>query len=265
MGKLLIIGGAEDKKGDCKILKKFVELSKQEETKIVIITTATTHPLKTGLNYQRIFNKMNIFDVHILDVSDRAGANSSKTMRLINDATGIFFTGGDQLRITSLIGGTRLESLVKQRFYQSNLTIAGTSAGASIMSSTMILEGKSDESPKIAAVQMSPGLGLLPGTVIDQHFAQRGRVGRLLSAIAHNPGIVGLGIDEDTAVIVDQKKRIQIVGNKTVTIIDGSNLTTTNIFSNSAEEPLALTNVLVHILPEGYCYDLVERKAGKAP
>lgn len=256
-GKLIIIGGNEDKEGPCLILRKFLEMAGGKEARIVILTAASDAPLETGTLYQHVFKRLGGVNAELLDIPDRQAAGGREVADLIRRATGVFFTGGDQLRITSALGGTGLLSALEEQFSR-GLVIAGTSAGASVMSSTMITEGESDESPQLNTVKMSPGFGLAPGMVIDQHFAQRGRTGRLLTALAQNPSVLGLGIDEDTAVIIDEKKLL-VWGNQTVTILDGWEITHTNASTKKPEEFLALTRVIVHILPHGYNFDLEKR------
>lgn len=227
-GKLLIIGGAEDKEGDCVILKKLVELAQEREGSIVIMTAATEYPQKIGEEYTRIFERFGVRNISIIHIDSRQDANHAAFVNKIENASCIFFTGGDQLRITSLLGGTRAEELLKEA-YNRGVVIAGTSAGASVMSETMITSGKDDDAPKKCTLKMAPGLGLLKDVVIDQHFAQRGRIGRLLTAIAQNPHMLGVGIDEDTAVIIDGNAVFEVIGSHAVTILDGKTLEFTNV------------------------------------
>lgn len=256
-GKLVIIGGAEDKQGECRILRKFLELAGDAKARLVIITAATECPIEVGATYKKVFKKLGCKDIEIVDVLNRETANSESVCEILREGSGFFFTGGDQLRITSALGGTAfLETL--QEKYEEGAVIAGTSAGASVMSSTMITEGDSDKSPKLNTLKMSPGFGLLPGVVIDQHFAQRGRIGRLLTALGQNPSVLGLGIDEDTAVIVEGQELL-VWGNQTVTILDGSKVTHTNASLQEPDKYLALTGVITHILPHGYAFNLQTR------
>lgn len=256
-GKLLIIGGAEDKKGPCLILRKFLELSGGKKARLVILTAATDMPLEVGRNYQEIFNRLGCEQLEILDIPDRKAASGRTVQQLIAEATGVFFTGGDQLQITSALGGTKLIAKLQER-YRQGLVIAGTSAGASAMSSTMIVEGDSEEAPHLNTLKMAPGLGFLNGAVIDQHFAQRGRIGRLLTAVGQNPSVLGLGIDEDTALLVEEGN-IFIWGSQTVTILDGEGITHTNASMIKPDQYLALTHVSLHVLPHGYGFCLRNR------
>ncbi len=254
-GKLLIIGGAEDKTGECKILKCFVREA-QAQT-VVILTAATEYPGQVGAEYTELFQRLAVRDVRVLDVANRRQANSESVVCQLETASGVFFTGGDQLRITGLIGGTLLGRTL-QHLYERGVIIAGTSAGASVMSDTMIVGGEAG-TPKKSTLAMAPGLGLLRAIVIDQHFAQRGRIGRLLEAIAHNPYVLGIGIDEDTAILVSSDGKFQVVGSQTVTVVDASPSEATNLSESLPGQPLALTPVVMHVLPEGYEFDLKQR------
>ncbi|HOB19841.1 MAG TPA: cyanophycinase [Candidatus Atribacteria bacterium] len=256
-GKLVIIGGAEDKKGDCVILRKVAELAGESEGKIVIMTVATEYPSKVGAEYKKLFEKLHIGNIDALHIETRADANDSDSLKRLDNATCVFFTGGDQLKITSLLGGSKAGQLLNEMF-ENGLVIAGTSAGASVMSETMITSGNDDDAPKKCTVKMAPGLGMLKGAVIDQHFAQRGRVGRLLAAVAQNPNVLGIGIDEDTAIIVDDDT-FEVIGSNAVTILDGVNLSYTNVSESRPDDILALTNIALHILPDGYRFDMKKR------
>jgi len=258
-GGLLIIGGAEDKRGRCEILRRFVSISGGHEAKVAIITAATESPKEVGAEYQHLFAGLGIGETILLDVTGREQANDPVMTEKLNGVTGVFFTGGDQLRITTLIGGTVLDRVLHQA-YESGVVIAGTSAGASVMSDTMIAEGNSDDTPKKNTVKMAPGMGLIREVVVDQHFAQRGRLGRLLTAVAQNPHILGIGIDEDTAVVVSPEAQFEVIGSQTVTVVDGRSISNTNVTESGPAQPLVLTDVLLHILPAGYRFDLKTRR-----
>ncbi len=257
-GTLLIIGGAEDKQGECEILSRFIELSGAEKSSIIVLTTATQEPERVGREYFNIFKRLGAGNVEVLDVDSRRRANHLYLVRLIDKATGIFLSGGDQLRITTILGGTAANEALRKAYLRGAI-IAGTSAGASVMSNTMIVEGDSEEAPKLNTIKMAPGLGLLEEAVIDQHFAQRGRIGRLLSVVAHNPYIMGIGIDEDTAVLVHPDARLEIIGSQTVTFLDGRRVLYTNVSELSPGQALAIENVILHVLPKGFGFDLIRR------
>lgn len=258
-GNLVIIGGKEDKKGDCLILRKVVALAGGPAAHVVVMTTAAQDAEVTGNLYKEIFRRLGVSRVGVVNVAARETADEERLADQLREATGIFFTGGDQLRITSTLGGTLLDRVLHER-YEAGVVIAGTSAGASAMSGTMIVGGAGDEAPKRNTIQMVPGMGLLEEVVIDQHFAQRGRIGRLLSAVAQNPYILGVGIDEDTAVVVDPQGVFEVIGSQTVTVVDGKPLRHSNASESEPDQPLALTYVTLHVLRSGYQFDLKERK-----
>ncbi len=258
-GCLVIIGGAEDKNGDCVILREFVRLAGGKKARLTVLTTASENP-GAGAEYRRIFLDLGAQEAVVLAVRHRVEASDKKSLSVIRESSGIFFTGGDQLRITGILGGSAL-GLALLESYRKGAVMAGTSAGASVMSGTMLVGGGSDETPKKEIIRMAPGLGLLQDAVVDQHFAQRGRIGRLLAVVAHNPHILGVGIDEDTAVVVSPHHRFRVIGSGTVTVIDGRNITYSNVSESGIGQALTLTGVCLHILAPGYGFDLWERKA----
>lgn len=257
-GTLLIIGGAEDKDGKCEILSRFIQLSGAEKSSVVVVTTATQEPSEVGQEYYRIFKRLGAGNIETMDLDTRSKANRREVLRILEEATGVFFTGGDQLRITSNLGGTLANDGLRKA-YRRGVVIAGTSAGASCMSDTMIVEGDGHQAPKLNTIKMAPGLGLVEEVVIDQHFAQRGRIGRLLSAVAHNPYVLGIGIDEDTAVLVEPNAKLEVIGSQTVTFLDGRNVGFTNVSELTPGDALAIGNVMLHVLPKGYGFDLFTR------
>jgi len=258
-GTLVIIGGAEDKEDKCTILKTVTQLARGKKGRLILISTATESPEEVGDRYQEVFHRLGLEQVLNLHLATREQAEDRVAVEAIRKATAIFFTGGDQLRITSILGGTAVDKAIHEA-YQRGVVIAGTSAGASAMSKTMIVEGDSDGVPKQNTVKMAPGLGLLEEVVIDQHFAQRGRLGRLLTAVAQNPYILGIGIDEDTAIVVSRDARFRVIGSQTVTLVDGRQIRHTNVSEADPRQLLALTNVCLHVLPPGYGFNLKTRE-----
>lgn len=254
---LVIIGGAEDKEEKCEILNRFFALSGERKAKLAILSTASTDP-QAGEQYRSIFTDFGAQEVKVLAIQSRDQANDVNHRHIFKDCSGIFFTGGDQLRITGILGGSILGAAL-QKAFEAGIIIAGTSAGASVMSETMLVGGLDDATPKKDIIRMAPGLGLLKNVVVDQHFAQRGRIGRLLEVIAHNPFILGVGIDEDTAIIVNDEGQCEVEGSGTVTIIDGQNVSYSNVSESSQDQPLALTNVRLHILSKGYGFNISKR------
>ncbi|MCL6454543.1 MAG: cyanophycinase [Alicyclobacillus sp.] len=257
-GPLIIIGGAEDKTGECRILRKFLEIGGGRHARVLVMTVATELPIEVGMDYVEVFKRLGAEDVRTFDVSAREAANRDSAVEFVRDATCIFFTGGDQLRITKLLGGTRIDAALHAAL-RAGVPLAGTSAGASMMSSTMIVDGEGETNPRICVVNMAPGMEFLEGAVVDQHFAQRGRVGRLVSAVAQYPHHLGLGIDEDTAVIVEGTV-FRVLGSGAVSVVDAGALTHSNLGTVAADESLALCGIQLHILPDGYGFDLHARQ-----
>lgn len=257
VGYLLIIGGAEDKQGESLILRNVVD--SVGKGKLVVLTTATEDPVKAGVTYHEVFTRLGINDMEVLDIPSREDANNPRLRKKLEKADCIFFTGGDQLRITSILGGTGIYDDLK-RIYETGGTLVGTSAGASVMSGTMIVEGNDNEPARKCTLKMAPGLGFLPEVIIDQHFDQRGRIGRLLCGIAENPQILGIGIDEDTAIKVFPDDHFEIIGSNAVTIVDGRSLTSTNVSELNPNELLAITGATLHTLPAGYGYHIRNRE-----
>jgi cyanophycinase len=256
--QLVIIGGAEDKEGDCQILREFVRYAGGTKAKIVIMTAATELPREVGENYIRVFERLGAEDVRILDTETREDGSSSTALAAINKATGIFFTGGDQARITSILKDTEIDAAIHQRFSE-GIVIGGTSAGAAIMPDVMIIEGDSETNPRMEIVDLGPGLAFLPGVVIDQHFSQRGRLGRLVAALAQQPAVLGFGIDENTAMVVTDNQ-FQVIGQGCVTVVDDSEVVHSNVGEILKDEPLAVCGAKLHILPHGYKFDFQTRK-----
>lgn len=257
-GQLVIIGGAEDKEGDCTILREFIRRAGGVNARIVVMTVATEQPREVGENYIKVFERLGVEDVRIVDTVTREDATSSTSLEAIEKATGVFFTGGDQARITNILKDTEIDAAIHRR-YAEGLIVGGTSAGAAMMPDVMIVDGESETNPRVEVVQMGPGMGFLPGVVIDQHFLQRGRLGRLISALAQQPAVLGFGIDENTAVIV-QDNKFEVVGEGAVTVVDESEITHTNIGDIFKDEALAVFGAKLHILPSGYQFDMKTRK-----
>lgn len=256
--QLVIIGGAEDRDGDSQVLREFVRRAGGIKAKIVIMTAAAELPRDVGEDYIRVFERLGAEAVRIVDTETREDASSSTSLEAIAQATGIFFTGGDQARITSILKDTEIDTAIHQRFSE-GIVIAGTSAGAAVMPDTMIVEGDAQTHPRMEIVAMGPGLGFLPGVVIDQHFSQRGRLGRLLAALIQEPAGLGFGIDENTAMVVTDHQ-IEVIGEGSVTIIDESEATYNNMGEILKDEPLAIFGAKLHILPHGYKFDLKTRQ-----
>ncbi len=258
-GNLLIIGGAEDKLGQSKVLKHAIEMCGGPESKIMVLTTATQKPEEVGKEYRNVFSRLGVKSIDVLNVDTRTDANSDSVAQKISSAAGVFFTGGDQLRITSILGGTKTAKVLMD-MYKKGIPIIGTSAGASVMSSVMIVDGNGNSAARKCTLGMSPGLGFIEQVIIDQHFEQRGRLGRLLIGVAQNPSVLGIGIDEDTSIKVYSNASFEVIGTNCVTVIDGNTIQESNVSELKSEEIIALSNVTIHILPSGYGYDISQRK-----
>lgn len=262
-GDLIIIGGAEEKHGENKILKEVVEIVGGKDAKLVVLTTATEEPETVGNEYYEVFKELGIEKIDILNIDSRNDASRDHVAKIIGEASGIFFTGGDQLRITSILGGTKAYAAM-QDAYNRGTVIVGTSAGASVMSSNMIVDGNGNDPARKCTLKMAPGMGFLEEVIIDQHFHQRGRIGRLLCGVAENPNILGIGIDEDTAIRVFPDAHFEVLGTNSVTIIDGRSISHSNVSELSPDEILAICNVTLHVLPAGYGFDLKRKRVIRA-
>lgn len=257
-GRLMAIGGGEDKENECLILKRLVELAEGEKARIAVLTTATDLPEEVAAEYKEVFNRLGAKQVEMIDVSLRSDAMKPESVECLKKATGIFFTGGDQLHITSLMGGTDLHKAIIER-YESGTIVAGTSAGAAMMGSSMILTGGSDENPRVGCVEIAAGTDFIVGCIIDTHFSQRGRHGRLLTAVAHYPQDIGFGVDEDTAMLIG-KNQFEVIGNGAVTVIDGGAMSYTDVPYLEKGRSIALAGVVIHVIPNSYKFDLKERQ-----
>ena len=260
-GPLLIIGGHEDKKGDREILEVLAGLVKGG--RLVIATVASKEPEGYFASYREAFEPLGVTDLVELYVEERSDSGTREALETLEGAAGIFFTGGDQLRISSQIGDTPIEKRIHE-LHAEGAVIAGTSAGASVMSETMLVKGPSAESYRLGELHMAPGLGLMRDVIIDQHFAERGRYGRLMGAVAHNPRLLGVGIDEDTALLV--RGRIgEVLGAGAVYVVDGEDATHSNIAEARAECALSIHDVRMHVLSNGDSFDFAARRPRAPP
>lgn len=257
-GFLVAIGGNEDKEFARTVLKRVVDLPKGGSTHVTLIPTASQVPKEVAEDYRKAFERLGVTGFDVLDIANRHDAEAAKFTDVVRGTDVVFFAGGDQLRLTSLIGGTRLCRAIVDHYHNGGV-VAGTSAGAAAMSSTMIFQSK-DAPMRKGSVHMTPGLALLPSCVIDTHFLDRGRLSRLLEVVTSNPGHLGVGLGEDTGVIVREGRRIEAIGSGIVVVVEGSDLRHTNISDIEVGEPIAAENLIVHTLTEGYAYDLVDRR-----
>lgn len=257
-GYLIPIGGAEEKETNPVILQHFVDLCGGHQANIVVFPTASRLE-DTGARYVDIFRKLGAGTVDFIDLETRADCENLDTLKRVDEATGIFITGGNQLRLSTIIGGTPLGDQIRY-LNAHEVHVAGTSAGAAILPEHMIAGGEAGPTPRQASATLSPGLALTNRLVIDQHFRQRDRLGRLLTSLAYNPYFIGLGVDEDTAAFIDPNGVLEVAGSGGVTIVDPSDIEYSSIAEIRRDEVITLTNVRLHILAAGDRFDLKSRR-----
>ena len=256
---IMVIGGAEDKVNERGILSAFFESAGGSDATIGILPCASREPQIVGNRYLQIFRQMGAKAVHILDIRHPEEGNTARWLDVVASCSGVFVTGGDQVRLCDLISGSKMIAAVRERLAAGQLVLAGTSAGAAMMGATMIAGGSSGESPNPALVDLTRGLGIIPEFLVDQHFHNRNRMARLLSAIAACPDKIGLGIDEDTCAAVRGDGTFEVLGKGTITVIDPQPMTHTNYHDVSETSPLCLHNLKLHILSRGDRYDYQSR------
>jgi cyanophycinase len=256
-GPILIIGGAEDKFNERHIIRKFVSLSGDKKANILIIPIASDFAEIAAKLYTTIFSSLGVKKISVLEAVSRQDVLNINADKFLDKLTGVFITGGDQMRLSSLLGGTPfIQKLAKK--VKSGLVVAGSSAGAACMSSEMIVRGDAN-APNQNAVKISPGLGILKNIIIDQHFTQRARLNRIITAVCYNPKNLGIGIDEDTAILINKNGTLEVLGNGTVTIVDGSNISFINIAEVKENEHFSVFGMQLHILSSNIRYDVIKR------
>ncbi|HST44413.1 MAG TPA: cyanophycinase [Luteimonas sp.] len=258
-GFIIPIGGAEDRESRRRILKRFVKLCGGRDADIVIIPTAS-RLADTGQKYEELFDRLEAGRATSIDFATRDDGRNEDYLRRLEAATGVFFTGGNQLRISTIMGGTEAAKMIRSRNAQ-GMHVAGTSAGASILSEHMIAFGKEGSSPRAGSVRLAPGLGLTNRFIIDQHFRQRDRLGRLVAALAYNPFAIGIGLDEDTAAFIGPDDVIEIEGSGGVTVVDAGGLQFSSMAEARERDAVCLLGLTVHILVAGATFDLHTRCA----
>ena len=256
---VMVIGGAEDKVNGCGILTAFFRSAGGKMATIGVIPCASQEPSVVGDRYHQIFKGMGASQVQILDIRQPKECDEERWLNILSQCSGVFITGGDQLRLRDLIGGSKFMASIKQRIGQGDLVMAGTSAGAAIVGEKMISGGSSGESPNRSLVDLTDGLGIFPHLLVDQHFHNRNRMARLMSAIAAHPDKLGIGIDEDTCAAFEDDYIFEVLGRGTITIIDPGGLTHTNYLTNDEKSPIGLHNLTVHVLSHGDRYDSQNR------
>ncbi len=258
-GWIVPIGGAENKENDPSILQRFIDVSGGPDADIVVIPTASQLH-ETGGRYEQVFRDLGAARVSVMDFDTRRDCQEPSRLARLEQATGIFFTGGNQLRLTTLLGGTPVAKLIRNRNAH-GVTVGGTSAGASILSEHMIAFGDEGASAISGSVRLAPGLGLTNRFVIDQHFRERDRFGRLLTALAYNPFAVGIGLDEDTAAFIGPTNLLEVEGTGGVTVVDASDVTYSSMDSIAEGQPLCMLGLKVHLLVAGATFNLHSRVA----
>lgn len=256
-GPCLAIGGAEDKVNDRTILATFLQLAGGAGARIAIVPTASSME-NGGERYRRLFAEMGAETVDVIPIMSREDANGRVPLAPLAESTGIFLTGGNQMRLSAMMGGSDAEALIRQR-QGAGAIVAGTSAGASILSAHMVAMGASGPSPRLRMAQMVAGFGLVPDMIIDQHFRQRDRIGRLLALVAANPSLLGVGIDEDTGILIDEAGVMEVVGRQSITIVDGRRMVS-DIAEVKAQGGISVSNASLHVLTAGRRFLAPERR-----
>jgi cyanophycinase len=263
-GTLIIVGGHEDKENEKLILRLIAD--RVGSGKLVVATVASQVPDEVWHDYEPLFHALGVKKVVHLDVESREEAKSPEKVKLLDDAAGIFFTGGDQLKLTSQLGDSPIYERLREIYKEGGL-VAGTSAGASVVCETMLVGGAGEESHRVGtSLRMAPGFGLIPGVIIDQHFAQRGRIGRLVAAVAQNPRMLGIGIDEDTAIVCEPESGcFRVIGSGAVYVVDGQDVSYTNLTDEAKDRILSVYGVRLHLLSMGDEFDLASRTPTNHP
>jgi len=277
-GKLIIIGGAVDMGSNVSaqehvmqptyikffekgILRRIItESAKHEASRVEVITTASQIPKLVGAEYIKAFNQLNVTHINVLDIRSREDALKRENLERIRKADVVMFSGGDQLRLTSIFGGTEFLQLLKRRYRDEHFVIAGTSAGAAAASTNMIYRGQSNEALVKGEVQITAGLGFIDSVFIDTHFVQRGRIGRLFYAVASNPGVLGIGLGEDTGLLITEGSIMEAIGSGLIILVDGRNIVQTNIYDVEIGSPVSIEGLKVHVMSLFDRFDLAQHK-----
>lgn len=273
-GKLIIIGGAVNKGSFAEtefdqhvannlnffekgILNRIIKESRNNgDSRIEIVTTASSIPETVGEEYIKAFNFLDAKNVGVLNITKREQASEDACLKRMEEADVLMFTGGDQLRLTSILGGTRFHKILLEKYHDENFIYVGTSAGAAAVSSSMIYQGTSKEALLKGEVKMTGGLGLLNDVVVDTHFVQRGRIGRLFQAVVSNPQVLGIGLGEDTGLLIKNGTEMEAIGSGLVILVDGKEIRDTNITDVELGEPISISNLIVHVMSQDDTYNL---------
>ncbi len=273
-GKLIAIGGAEDKGSDLEkgaifrnnlnffelgILRRIVAEAGGSDANIEVVTTASTIPYEVGENYLDAFGKIGCTNVHIIHIRNREDAQKPEYIERIQQCNCVMFSGGNQLRLTTIFGGTRFLDIIQDRYRKENFVIAGTSAGAMAMSSTMIYEGNATRAHLKGEVKITTGLGFMDNVIFDSHFEKRGRFARLAQAVSANPSCIGIGLGEDTGMLITQGNNMEAIGSGPVIIVDGHDVKHSNLADIPEGNPLSIENLHVHFCAKGNGFKVKER------
>jgi cyanophycinase len=259
-GHLLVIGGAEDKYNERRILRKFLTLAGEKNAEVLIVPVASDFPEFAADVYTQAFRNLGIANPRVLRATSRQDVFDADAEALLDGVTGVFITGGDQMRLVSLLGGTQFASHLRKMVTETDIVLAGTSAGAAGMSTSMIVRGESTSHPHKNSVRLSPGLGFLKNIIIDQHFTERGRISRLITAVSYNPYNLGVGIDENTAIILDKSGHMEVFGGGSVTVVDGSKISYNEIAEVDDFQAFSVFGVQLHVMQDGLIYDYLQRQ-----
>ena len=264
-GHLLVIGGAEDKYNERRILRKFLELAGGDKAEVLIVPVASDYPEFAADVYTQAFRNLGVANPRVLRATSRQDVVQADADSLLEGVSGVFMTGGDQMRLVSILGGTNFADKLRRIVRRTDIVLAGTSAGAAGMSTAMIVRGESTPHPHKNSVRLSPGLGFLKNIIIDQHFTERGRISRLITAVSFNPYNLGIGIDENTAIILNSEGILEVYGQGSVTIVDGSEITYNEIAEVADNQEFSVCGVQLHVLRDGLCFDFLNREPIQLP
>jgi cyanophycinase len=262
-GYIVPVGGAEEKIGNVEILRRFATICGAGDCRIAIIPTASEMS-DTGLRYEQLFTSLGVGEAREIPITSRADCERQEWLDLLDQVNGVFLTGGNQLRLSTMIGGTAVAKALRRR-NREGVHVAGTSAGAAFLCEHMIAFGREGSLPRARIVTLAPGLGLTNRVLIDQHFRQRDRLGRLLTALAYNPFAIGIGLDENTAAFIGPDETLEVVGGGALTIVDPSELEFSSMARVRKNDPICLIGLRLHILDQGSTFNLHTREAAAAP
>lgn len=259
-GVLIPIGGGEDKEYEKKILCRLIEETGKDDPKICLITVATNEPEEITRDYKKAFKALGIKNICTVYFELRSEADSAESLKKIKECDAVFFSGGDQLKLSSLLGGTSVIEVIKNRYYEeSKFVIAGTSAGAAVMSNTMIISGSSKDALVKGELELTNGLDLIHHVFIDTHFTERGRFGRILQTVTYNPGILGIGLGEDTGIVI-KKETLEVIGSGLVMIADGTQISYTDLTEIENGDPITVEGIKTHVLGPGKKFHIHDKK-----